>query len=532
MSFYGELRPYQAEALTRCVERGLMLIALVPGAGKTPLTIAAVEALNEEFNDTLSGLVLAGSALRYQWADEISKFTGGVMDQDGNWSGGASVIIIDGNADARAKLYTRVEKEQPQYVILGYEQVVSDYSIVVDLPRDFLVMDEISCCKSPGANRTQAIKTLDSPFKFGLTGTPMENGKPDELFSIMECIDPSVFGEPDLFERAFVVRNKSGWVVGYKNLPQFHATLSEAMIRISRDDKRISKYMPKQHPPRTHYVKLDSESADVYRIMSADLQAELAEAMNARQRFDVFALYTGSTGKGDAIQGRIASKITAMRMLLTHPQILRTSAERYKAGANQGGSAYAYELLEDGVLDDLPPTGGKFAEAVERIDEVLTEDEENKVVVFSFFKGALAELWESYGNESVQFHGGMNAKSKAAAKRRFQYDPSIRLFLSSDAGGYGVDLPQANYLINIDLPYSKGKSEQRNSRHDRTSSLHELIHTETFLVEGSVESFYASKLATKGAVARAIVDGIGADRKGRMELGADKLLEFLEASDV
>jgi len=138
----------------------------------------------------------------------------------------------------------------------------------------------------------------------------------------------------------------------------------------------------------------------------------------------------------------------------------------------------------------------------------------------------------SYDAEAVQFHGGMNAKAKAAAKRRFQYDPAVRLFLSSDAGGYGVDLPQANFLINIDLPYSKGKAEQRNSRHDRTSSLHEIIHTETFLVHGSVEEFYAEKLRAKGNVARAIVDGIGHNRKGRMELGANTLLEFLQNNDV
>jgi SNF2 family DNA or RNA helicase len=532
VSFHGELRPYQAEAVTRCVERGRMLIALVPGAGKTPLTIAIIEQLNADFDDTLSGLVFASSALRYQWADEIAKFTGGQVDKDGNWTGGASVLVIDGDLTARKKLYRRAEKEQPQYILLGYEQAVSDYALVRALPRDFMIMDEISCCKSPASQRSQAIKSLDSPFKYGLTGTPMENGKPDELFSIMECIDPSVLGDARVFERTFVTRNAHGWIVGYKNLPLLHKTLKEAMIRISRDNPAVAAYMPKQHPPRVHHSKLDADSADVYRVMSIDLQEELAMAVQARSSFDVFALYSGAGNQGDAVQGRISSKITAMRMLLTHPAILRKSAEQYASPASRSGSAYAHELLKDGVLDDLPNNGAKFDDVVDRIDDVLNEDDGNKVVVFSFFKGALAELSGSYGDESVQFHGGMNAKAKAAAKRRFQYDPSVRLFLSSDAGGYGVDLPQANYLINVDLPYSKGKSEQRNSRHDRTSSLHEIIHTETFLVAGSLEEFYAEKLRGKGNVARAIVDGIGHDRKGRMELGAHTLLEFLQNNDV
>lgn len=512
-----------------------MLIALVQGAGKTPLTINVIERLNEQFNDTMSGLVFAGSALRYQWRDAIAQFTGGAVDKDGNWSGGATVMVIDGDADQRAKLYKRARKEQPQYVILGYEQCVSDYKLVRGIPRDFIIMDEISVCKSPATQRSQAIKSLDSPFKFGLTGTPMENGKPDEIFSIMECIDPSVLGDARIFDRTFVTRNSHGWIVGYRNLPLLHKTLVGAMIRISREDPRVAPYMPKQHSPRTHYSKLDPDTANIYRAMSSDLQDELEAAVQNRSSFDVMALYTGTGNQGDETQGRITSKITAMRMMLTHPQILLHSAQRYRdteQAKTRQGSAYAYELLDAGLLDDLPLDGAKFNDAVERIDNVLGQDDGNKVVVFSFFKGALAELFGSYGDEAVQFHGGMNAKAKAAAKRRFQYDDSVRLFLSSDAGGYGVDLPQANYLINIDLPYSKGKADQRNSRHDRTSSLHEIIHTETFLIAGSVEEFYASKLADKGGVARAIVDGIGHDRKGRLELGAKTLLEFLQNNDV
>ena len=535
MVFTGELRPYQEGPVKRCVARGRMLLAMEQGTGKTPVTIAVLEALNEEFNDTLSGLIFAGSALRYQWRDEIAKFTGGTVDDKGRWSGGAPCVVIDGpNQAARVKQYRMVRKLQPQYVLLGYEQLLDDYEYVLKLPRDFLVGDEITAIKSPAAQRSQALKTLDAPFVFGLTGTPMENGKPDELFSIMEWIDPSVFGRADLFDRAFVSRNKYGRAVGYRNVPRCHAILSEAMVRVTKDDPEVAAFMPTKIPPKTHYVELEDEVAEVYRIIAGDLAAELSAAMQKkRSSFDVLALYSGHAKNGDDIQGRIAARIAALRMLLAHPRILVESAERYIATDGQHGSAYAASLHVAGVLGPIAyEPSVKLAEAVLRIDDVLNRAPENKIVVFSFFKGALQMLVQAYGAEAVQFHGGMTASAKAAAKRRFQHEADVRLFLSSDAGGYGVDLPQANWLINIDLPFSKGKSDQRNSRHDRVSSLHKQIHTETFLVSGSIEQFYADRLHGKGGVARAIIDGRGFNREGKLELSASTLLEFLEADGV
>lgn len=535
MTFVGTLRPYQAEAVDRMVERGRMLVAMTQGSGKTPTTICAVERLNEEFDDTLCCVVLASSALRYQWRDSISQFTGGKVDEKGHWTGGADVVVIDGTQDKRIKLYERAMSDAPHYILLGYEQVISDYDWVRKIPMDILVMDEVSMLKSPAAQRSQAVKTLDATFKFGLTGTPIENGKPDELFSIMEAIDPTVLGDPEMYERTFVVRGPAGFVKGWRNLPTLHKTISNAMIRVQRDDPAVAEWMPKQVAPRTHLVTADSATANLYDLISCDLQADLQLAVQSASRFDLAALYSGSQVGGDEITGAIASKIAVMRMLLTSPSILRASAVKFEETAHakrQQGSGYAFELLDQGLLDNLSDVGQKMRKVITRLDRILDSADENKIVVFSFFKGALQVLADEFPGEAVQFHGGMNASQKADAKRKFQYDPDVRLFLSSDAGGYGVDLPQANWLINVDLPFSKGKSDQRNSRHDRSSSLHSEIHTETFLVAGSIEEFYASRLDAKGGVARAIIDGKGYDRKGRLEMNANTLLNWLGENSV
>ena len=66
--------------------------------------------------------------------------------------------------------------------------------------------------------------------------------------------------------------------------------------------------------------------------------------------------------------------------------------------------------------------------------------------------------------QAVAYTGEMNAKQKEEAKVRFQTGDRVRVLVSSDAGGYGVDLPQANLLVNYDQPWSSGLSVQRNGR--------------------------------------------------------------------
>ena len=139
---------------------------------------------------------------------------------------------------------------------------------------------------------------------------------------------------------------------------------------------------------------------------------------------------------------------------------------------------------------------------------------------------------ELKGYRPVLFTGDMNAKQKDAAKVHFQTDPKCRIFLSSDAGGYGVDLPQANYLISYDLPWSAGKIEQRNARIVRLSSTFESVTVLTMVMAGSVEQRMYDLLNEKGLVASAVVDGRGFDAKGKLDLNLATLKEFLRESSV
>jgi superfamily II DNA/RNA helicase len=130
------------------------------------------------------------------------------------------------------------------------------------------------------------------------------------------------------------------------------------------------------------------------------------------------------------------------------------------------------------------------------------------------------------------YTGELDAKAKEIAKVTFQTDPSCRILISSDAGGYGVDLPQANLLINYDLPWNAGLALQRNGRIRRASSTWPSIVIQDFLMQGSIEERQHAMLVQKMAVANAIIDGEGINTEGGVNLTVGTLRAFLEEISV
>jgi hypothetical protein len=122
----------------------------------------------------------------------------------------------------------------------------------------------------------------------------------------------------------------------------------------------------------------------------------------------------------------------------------------------------------------------------------------------------------------------MNSKEKEESKVLFQTSKEVRVLISTDAGGYGVDLPQANLLINYDLPWSSGTAVQRNSRIRRASSTWKSVIIQDFLMEGSIEERQYQMLNQKTAVANAIIDGEGINTKGGVDLTVGSLLNFIQ----
>jgi len=523
VTFYGTLYPYQTADVELMQSAMRVLLCYEMGLGKTVMSIACIEQLHDD-GQVDAGLVIAQSDLKYQWAEKIEEFT----------KGSAASIVIDGTPAQRAGQYDLAKTGEYRYVIVNYEQVVNDWDRVRRLPRDFLIGDEITAIKGFRAKRSKRVKRLTAPYVYGLTGDPMENGKLEELYSIMQWIDDRVLGRYDLFDKTFIVRNPFGGVSRYRNVEAFRRQMEGHWSRRTQDEPDVAPYLPKVMPPKNHYATLDFPAKQLYKRVAKELLADLTEAAGKMGgSFDVFSHYGGGqlTPEQNRLRGQIMSKTQALQMLCDHPELLRHSARLYRqteASGGSGGSAYAAELDGQGLLEPLRRTPKQ--DVVMRLTEEILDDSHSKVVLFSHDVPTLDYLesaLQGRGFQASQYHGGMNAKKKEASKKRFQNEADVRVLLSSDAGGYGVDLPQGNHIINYDLPWSSGALKQRNSRIIRASSEFKRVYLHNVLVKDSVDEWQHDKVAGKLAVGNAFLDGRGLDEKGGLRLDLESLTKFL-----
>jgi len=529
MTFKGTLLPYQPEAVDRMCERTKMLVAYDLGLGKTVITIAAIERLMDEQKIDEPGLIICLSSLKYQWANQIEKFTDGT----------SRALVIDGSPKKRAEQYEEAfnwRTSGVDYIILNYEQVVNDWKFIEKLPRGFVVLDEATAIKSFKSKRSKHVKKLiQTPYRFALTGTPIENGKPEELYSIMQFVDPTVLGRFDIFDSAFIVRNSWGGVNYYRNLPTLHTKMKEASVRKAQKDPDVAPFLPETIHQDPVQITFDRKTSKLYSKIVNDLMFDLEEAQSLfGSSFNIFAHYGVEAQRGgpeDEMRGKIMSKIGALKMLCSHPQLLKTSADKFKL-MNGEGSAYACDLVDTGALDGIH-SSPKLDYLVQYVEDFLEQNEENKVVIFATYVDMLGMIAEQLGPERCKLYSGrLDAKTKENNKIAFNTDPSIRVLISSDAGGYGVDLPAANLLINYDLPWSSGTAVQRNGRIKRASSTWPSIVITDLLVQGSVEVRQWELLQQKNALANAVIDGEGITKEGGIEMTAGSLKQFLLSSTV
>ena len=537
------------------VDRHKVLVAYDLGLGKTVLTIAAIERLMDNNKVKEPGLIICLSSLKYQWANQIEKFTDGT----------SKALVIDGTPKKREEQYAEAmdwRVSGVDYIILNYEQIVNDWDAIKNLPRGFVVLDEATAIKSFRSKRSKAVKRLiSSPYRYALTGTPIENGKPEELFSIMQFVDAQVLGRFDIFDSAFIVRNNWGGVQRYRNLSTLHEKLQEACVRKTQKDEDVAPYLPDAIHKEPVRIVFDRKNVKLYDVIKEDLIKDLDEAQNLfGASFNLISHY-GYEKKGggpeDEIRGRIMSKMGCLKMLCSHPNLLRASARKYNSidktvlwededddgtvvmfskmtptFGTKGGSAYASELVKSGLLDGIDDSP-KLEYLISYVKDFLDLNPANKVVIFATYVDMLDMIANGLGPDQCRkYSGKLDAKSKENNKIAFNTDPAVRVLISSDAGGYGVDLPAANLLVNYDLPWTSGGAVQRNGRIMRASSTWPSIVIQDLIIAGSIEERQHEALQQKNALASAVVDGEGIDEQGGIPMNVGSLKEFLYMATV
>lgn len=158
----------------------------------------------------------------------------------------------------------------------------------------------------------------------------------------------------------------------------------------------------------------------------------------------------------------------------------------------------------------------KVEKLVDTIDEILSEDRDQKIIIFTEFVGTqkyLKNLLENRGFSVSVLNGSMSIDERNEALQEFKTKTSV--FISTDAGGEGLNLQFSNIIINYDLPWNPMKIEQRCGRADRIGQQRD-VHIYNFIVGDTVENRVREVLEEKLSVIF-------------KELGVDKYSDVLDS---
>ena len=135
-------------------------------------------------------------------------------------------------------------------------------------------------------------------------------------------------------------------------------------------------------------------------------------------------------------------------------------------------------------------------------------EENRKVVVFSEYERmthlAGKEL-EKLGVGFVSLHGGVPSRNRGALMEKFRRDPECRVFLSTDAGGVGLNLQSASAVINFEPPWNPARLEQRIGRVHRLGQAHP-VHVVHLLTKDGIEERVWETLKLKKSLFAGVFD--------------------------
>ncbi len=463
------LFPYQKAGAYFAASAGRCLIADEMGLGKTIQAIGAAELLRREMG-IQKVLVVCPTSLKYQWKSEIEKFSS------------AQVHVVEG---LQAKRIEQYQSSEAFFYIASYNVVANDAEHLHLLDADLMIIDEAQRIKNFRTKVSIQLKKVRTPYCFVLTGTPLEN-KLEELYAIVQFVDQYKLPPLYRFLDRYQILGEHGQVAGYKNLKEIGETLADCMIR--RVKKAVLKQLPKRMD-KILFVSMTKQQKEIHREL------------------------------GDSV-ARLVAKWRRMRFLSeTDRRILMLCLSQMRMVAD---STF--------ILDQKTRFDTKIDELLCIFEEALA-DPQQKIVIFSQWERMtrlVAQELDARGIGYANLHGGVPGPQRAGLLDRFREDADCRIFLSTDAGGVGLNLQSASLLINLDIPWNPAVLEQRIGRIYRLGQGSN-ITVINMVSEGSIEHRMLGVLEFKSSMAQGVLDPEGDDTIFMSESKFKKFMENVES---
>lgn len=360
-----------------------------------------------------------------------------------------------------------------------------------------------------------------APYLLLLSATPHQ-GKTDQFMRLMQLLDREAFPDEGSINRdrvsPFVIRTEKRAAIDAEGQPLFRPR-STRLQAVAWQDKHAAQQR-------------------LYEAVTDYVRHGYNQAMAAKQRHIGFLMIL--------MQRLVTSSTAAIRATLEKRQALldapQAQANLFEAvdpdewaeldGQSQldialQASGWEREKTEVEMLLDLAReterqgTDAKAEALLELIYKLQQEenDPQLKVLVFTEFvptQAMLAEFLESRGFSVALLNGGMDLDARTRAQQSFSRD--VRVLVSTDAGGEGLNLQFCHVIVNFDMPWNPMRLEQRIGRVDRIGQPH-VVRAINFVLEDTVEHRVREVLEEKLAVIA-------------QEFGVDKAADVMDSVEV
>ena len=472
---------YQKEGVRFSLFKPGTIIADEMGLGKTIQAIT-VALLKRDIFGFRRTLVICPASLKEQWKKEIARFTG------------EQAVVIDGPRDERTRLYRESEH---YFLIANYEAVMRDVTALMQHPPDMIILDEAQRIKNYETKTSYAVKAIPKKHCLVITGTPLENRLID-LYSIMNFIDPEILAPLWEFSmnHCYFDKSKKNKITGYYNLQQLKERLAPWVIR--REKKEVLDQLPDVQEMNVPITLHPAQQE-----MHAGMARSLAPIITKKHK----TIYD---------MQRIQQILTSMRMVCDSTFLIDKE------------SNYSPKLEE---LEEI---------LLEKLD---IQQPGKKVIIFSEWKTMLRlieKMLKANGIRSVMLTGEVAVKKRGKLIETFEQDPACKVFLSSEAGGSGLNLQMADTVINFELPWNPAKKNQRIGRVHRIGQQSSKITAINLVARQSIEERILEGIVLKESLFDAVLsegdmtDEVDFSSRGRSVFieQVEKLIQPFEYADA
>ncbi|MCX5201921.1 DEAD/DEAH box helicase [Streptomyces sp. NBC_00237] len=423
---------------------------------------------------TAPTLVVCPASLLGNWQREIERFAPGVPVR--RFHGAARTLddlaTADGLFDADAARGTAPDAPPPSrsydggFVLTTYGTMRTSAAQLATHTWNMIVADEAQHLKNARSSTAKALRTIPTPARIALTGTPVENNL-SELWALLDWTTPGLLGPLTSF-RARHARAVEGGE-DPEAVERLARLVRPFLLRRKKSDPGIAPELP----PKTetdHPVSLSREQVALY-------QAAVHETMAAIE-----------TSEGIARRGLIMKLLTSLKQICNHP---------------------AQYLKEGGSKDDPPrlatTRSGKLALLDELLDTILAE--EDSVLIFTQYVSMARLLSRHLAARAIPaqlLHGGTPVAQREEMVDRFQSGEVPVFLLSLKAAGTGLNLTRAAHVVHFDRWWNPAVEEQATDRAYRIGQT-QPVQVHRLIAEGTVEDRIAELLASKRSLADAIL---------------------------